>query len=949
MDTDDPFDDMYADELEVLRDLEDNVSDISKPEIRKESSRDVHPPDPSQKKSSKVEAQPVLNGSSRKRGIEEMFGPLSSDSEDELVIDLQPAVHKSPVCKKMRHDKDGKLPEAGDEQDFEITPPPSPEKELETLARIKMQKELTEIRRVQKDTWSQSTSYKETTDKTPSPAKRESCVLNREPEGLSITVTGSNGKRVFLRKQEEVLEKTVSKNGTMTFDPSAGKVTLLRMSIHQLRQQIEEERHRKLILESRELTESLTRKAAVAEEADGMSPGEQNESNLWVDRYAPRLFTDLLSDDGINRNILFWLKMWDKVVFGKEKKAKSSKSQEIKKQANKNFNPNFKKFPTSDLSEELDEHKRPIHPVALLCGPPGLGKTTLAHVIAHHAGYHPVEINASDDRSLDVFRNRLESATQMKSVLTKEQKPNCLIVDEIDGAPVPTINYLVTLARRGEAKGSGQKKKKLQLLQRPVICICNDLYVPALRPLRQIAYVSHFPPTLSARLASRMQQISRENNLKTDMTSLIALASKAENDIRSCLNTLQFLHRQGRSVNLSMIHSVSVGQKDQNKGLFATWQEIFQLPRPKRKQYTNPHDLETGKATPTLEEKQANINPASQTSRFHRILSLAMTCGEYSKLTQGIYENYLDVKFKDPHLDSISLASEWLIFTDLLNTRILKSQNYIFNRYLPFTPVVFHMLFASVSRPQIKYPSADFESRQKQQKIINHINSMLSQANPRSKATLDLRLAVKDVIPLLQIIISPQFRPVSTQLYSMHEKRQLSELVNIMIAYNITYHQERNKEGQYNYVLDPNLDDVTRFSDSPITRQLTYGTKQLIAREIETEKLQRKERSFSADSKPLATDNKSSRRTGDNGSVPRHKQKLAPKFLDTSENKPVKNFFSRFKKIPQKPKPDSSGTDCRAKEKEPEEEKLVTGKLWFQFNQGFTNAVRKTVKIQDLL
>lgn len=46
-------------------------------------------------------------------------------------------------------------------------------------------------------------------------------------------------------------------------------------------------------------------------------------------------------------------------------------------------------------------------------------------------------------------------------------------------------------------------------------------------------------------------------------------------------------------------------------------------------------------------------NPASQSSRFHRILSLAMTCGEFAKLTQGIYENYLDVKFKDPHLDSV--------------------------------------------------------------------------------------------------------------------------------------------------------------------------------------------------------------------------------------------------------------------------------------------------------
>ena len=41
----------------------------------------------------------------------------------------------------------------------------------------------------------------------------------------------------------------------------------------------------------------------------------------------------------------------------------------------------------------------------------------------------------SDDRSPDIFKTRIEAATQMKSVLQEDRRPNCLIIDEIDGAP----------------------------------------------------------------------------------------------------------------------------------------------------------------------------------------------------------------------------------------------------------------------------------------------------------------------------------------------------------------------------------------------------------------------------------------------------------------------------------------------------------------------------------
>lgn len=65
------------------------------------------------------------------------------------------------------------------------------------------------------------------------------------------------------------------------------------------------------------------------------------------------------------------------------------------------------------------------------------------------SGYNAVEMNASDDRSPEIFKNQLEAATQMQAVLGKSPKPNCLIIDEIDGAPAVSqafrhfeINYL---------------------------------------------------------------------------------------------------------------------------------------------------------------------------------------------------------------------------------------------------------------------------------------------------------------------------------------------------------------------------------------------------------------------------------------------------------------------------------------------------------------------------
>lgn len=51
-------------------------------------------------------------------------------------------------------------------------------------------------------------------------------------------------------------------------------------------------------------------------------------------------------------------------------------------------------------------------------------------------GYNVVEMNASDDRNLSSFKIQLEAVTQMSSVMSNDTRPNCLVIDEIDGAPI---------------------------------------------------------------------------------------------------------------------------------------------------------------------------------------------------------------------------------------------------------------------------------------------------------------------------------------------------------------------------------------------------------------------------------------------------------------------------------------------------------------------------------
>lgn len=153
--------------------------------------------------------------------------------------------------------------------------------------------------------------------------------LHERPEtgDTQLTTVLEDGSRFFLRSRKKKDEDQRNSR------PAVG--TLLSVSMRQLSLDADALQRRHLTAKNKHL------------ETDSHAPLLANESSLWVDKYSPRQFSQLLSSEKTNRDVLKALKQWDQFVFGK-------------------------KGP-----EKIKGDSRPFQKVLLLCGPPGTGKVPI--------------------------------------------------------------------------------------------------------------------------------------------------------------------------------------------------------------------------------------------------------------------------------------------------------------------------------------------------------------------------------------------------------------------------------------------------------------------------------------------------------------------------------------------------------------------------------------------
>ncbi|CAK9798019.1 Chromosome transmission fidelity protein 18 homolog [Anthophora quadrimaculata] len=635
---------------------------------------------------------------------------------------------------------------------------------------------------------------------------------------------------------------------------------------------------------------------------------------LWVDKYRPQSYVDLLSNEGVNRLLLHWLKLWDKVVFNRNY-VQSKK---------KKFNSVFRnrRFLEEKTVEEVDSKGFPIQRIVLLSGPPGLGKTTLAHLAAKHAGYNVVEINASDERSPDTFRQVLLSSTQMKAVIGNDPRPNCLVLDEIDGAPAPSIDLLLKFVQgklipKGK-KGKTKDDKQSNVCHRPVICICNEPYTPSLRALRAIALIIPVPEVSPIRLADRLMEISQKENLKVNSDALLKLVEISGCDIRSCLGALQYTG----GINLG--ENLSFALKDSQKGLFDSWKQILTIPM--------------------------NKNGILPISERVRLVLRTVQNGESEKLAQGVFHNYPEIC--NEKMSYIVLCLQWFEFFDEIVSRIANLQTWSLMPYTNYSFVAWHLYFAKTRTVKLSYPSIFYELHQKQAKSVG-ILTTVQRSSGRNSVVLTV-----DIAPFLPDLLSPRLRTVSGHLHSAKEKDDIVRLVNILIDFGLTFTQEKNLDGTYDYKLDPDIFEIGVFPDCKSRRTLVYAVKQIIVQELEAERLRR-----------AANMTKNVTNSTKNKDENTSKQSIAKKSTESKDNagetkdaSSVSNVTEKIKKVEEKAKeivykdffgrivtitPDKQNKSN--KESTTSRDFLTKHGVWYKYKEGFSNAVRRTVIMQELL
>ncbi|KAF4635880.1 hypothetical protein G7Y89_g2206 [Cudoniella acicularis] len=745
---------------------------------------------------------------------------------------------------------------------------------------------------------------------------------------------------------------------------------------------------------------------------------------MWTEKYRARHFMELVGDDRTHRQVLRWLKAWDPIVFPKSGKPKPAP---------------ISKRPGAEAEEEKTHRK-----ILLLTGPPGLGKTTLAHVCARQAGYEIMEINASDERSRDVVKGRIRTSVGTESVKTgstvttksgqvqKTAHPLCVVVDEVDGVVggsggsgeggfVKALIDLIQLDQKnssmvGANPGFIKKKKKGDdfRLMRPLILICNDVYHPSLRPLRHsnLAEIIHVgKPPLDAVIA-RMKQVFEKEGVSCDNDAVRRLCeatwgvsaaeskkgreTPGEGDLRGIMvvgewaaGKLKASTKDGKArltrqwVDQNMAGNLSHGgggarglgrggTKDLVNRVFLEGAGF-----PKTTHFNPAPDL-----SDELPKTQLGVAELAKRAGMDRLREMVDTSGDIDRIVTEIWSQYPSQPFNDDSLLSKpNSAYEWLHFHDTCSSRVFSNQDFELAPYLSQPVLACHQLFSSPARHHFgatkdnkkwgeeeeedplpfSGPRADYEAHEAEKSNRATIIALQASLNPtllRSfRSPEDIAV---DLLPYLTRMLTPEVKPIIVggsgdqrgiaSVRKESEKAMVKRAVDVMGAVGVIFECGKldgdfgSRATRWVYRMEPPLDMLVSFETAPVASSapapVRFAVRQVLDQEYQKNIIVRenaaRQARYRAGNLEDDTDFSFSKSKENKGHQAQERV-LGPK----------KDFFGRLVKEDAMPLQEIDGNANL--EKKNGKASKDDNKVWVSFHEGFSNAVKKPITVEELL
>ncbi|MFB5635212.1 AAA family ATPase [Candidatus Nitrosopumilus sediminis] len=177
------------------------------------------------------------------------------------------------------------------------------------------------------------------------------------------------------------------------------------------------------------------------------------------------------------------------------------------------------------ITEWFVKWKKGTKPL-LLVGPPGIGKTTIAYLVAKQFGYDMIGLNASDVRSKSRINEILTPVLANVSVMGTPM----IFVDEVDG-----------IHGRGDYGGASALVDILKEPTVPIVLAANNDTSDKMKSIKKVVKTIQFkkiPPRL---LRVYLENILKKQSAKLSPGSIIKVIDKSKGDIRSMINLTQSL------------------------------------------------------------------------------------------------------------------------------------------------------------------------------------------------------------------------------------------------------------------------------------------------------------------------------------------------------------------------------------------------------------------------